>query len=100
GDFMDLTLREQRTLFAKTLEPRLWVDYIGECRGRDPDMPHWSDSTVAKLRSMVFSMLAEAGYLKDTQSLLIQNVFVDEGLAAYLRERGARYVLRCMELSE
>lgn len=44
-------------------------------------------------------MLAEAGYLKDTRSRLMQNVFVDAPLAAYLRDRGATYVLRCMEIT-
>jgi hypothetical protein len=100
GDFMDLTLREQRTLFAKKLERQMWTEYIAGCRGRDPDMPHWSDATVARLRSAVFCMLAEAGYLKDTRSLLLQNVFVDAQLAAYLRDRGETYVLRCMEVTE
>lgn len=100
GDFMDITIREQRALFADSLEPRLWSEYIRECRGRDPDMPHWSDATLTKLRSVVFSMLAEAQYIRDTRSLLIQNVFVDGQLAAYLRDRGERYVLRCMEVTE
>ncbi|MHB8762850.1 MAG: DUF1819 family protein [Deferrisomatales bacterium] len=99
GDFMDITLREQRALFAEKLEPRTWSEYIAGCRGRDPEMPHWSDTTVAKLRSIVFSMLAEAGYLKDTRSLRLQNVFVDAQLAAYLRDRGETYVLRCMEIT-
>ncbi len=75
GDFMNLVLKEQHTLFAKRIEPRLWSQYLDECRGRDPDMPHWSDSTNKRLRSSVFSMLAEAGYLKDTKSLELQNVF-------------------------
>ena len=100
GDFMDITIREQRALFADSLEPRLWSEYIRECRGRDPDMPHWSDTTVAKLRSIVFSMLAEAEYLENTRSMRLQNVFVDVQLAAYLRDRGERYVLRCMEVTE
>ena len=100
GDFMDLTIREQRALFAKHLENRMWTEYIEGCRGRDPDMPHWSDTTLARLRSAVFSMLAEAGYLKDTRSLLLQNVFVDDQLAAYLRDRGETYVLRCMEVAQ
>lgn len=51
-------------------------------------MPLWSDSTVVKLRSSVFTMLAEAGYVKDSRSLLLQNVFLDDQLAAYLRENG------------
>ena len=100
GDFMDITVREQKALFAERLEYRMWTDYIESCRGRDPDMPHWSDATVARLRSAVFSMLAEAGYLKDTRSLLLQNVFVDTQLAAYLREQGETYVLRCLEVAE
>ena len=100
GDFMDITMREQRALFSKKLENRMWNEYIAGCRGRDPDMPHWSETTVAKLRSVVFSMLAEADYLKDTRSRLLQNVFVDPQLAAYLRDRGESYVLRCLEVME
>lgn len=100
GDFMDITIREQRALFAKHLEPRLWLDYIAGCRGRDPDMPLWSDATIAKLRSSAFSMLAEAGYFKDTRSLVMQNVFVDSELASYLTDRGEAYVLRCLEVTE
>ena len=100
GDFMDITMREQRALFAKCLENRMWLDFIEGCRGRDPEMPHWSDATVARLRSAVFSMLAETGYLKDTRGLFLQNVFVDTQLAAYLRDHGESYVLRCMEVTE
>ncbi len=100
GDFMDLAIREQRALFAKKLENRVWSDFIAGCRGRDPDMPHWSDATIRKLRSVVFSVLAEAEYLKDTRTLQLQTVFVDAQLAAYLRERDERYVLRCLEVME
>jgi hypothetical protein len=100
GDFMDVTMREQRALFAKKLEYRMWTDYLRGCRGRDPEMPHWSDATVARLRSAVFSMLAEAGYLTDTRSLQLQNVFVDTQLATHLREIAETYVLRCIEVTE
>jgi len=100
GDFMDMTLREQRALFAKKLEYRMWNEYIAGCRGRDPAMPNWSDATLARLRSAVFAMLAEAGYLMDTRSLLLQNVFLDASLAAYLRDRGESYVVRCLEVAE
>lgn len=100
GDFMEITMREQRTLFAKKLEYRMWNEYIEGCRGRDPDMPIWSDETLARLRSAVFSMLSQAGYLKDTRSLLLQNVFVDAQLADYLRKAGEDYVLRCMGVTE
>lgn len=100
GDFMDIAIREQRTLFAKKLEHHMWTDYIGSCRGRDPDMPHWSDATIAKLRSTVFSILAEAGYLQNTRTLLLQNVFVDSQLSSYLKNNDETYTLRCLEVSE
>lgn len=100
GDFMDITLREQRSLFAEQLDYTMWNDFVAGCRGRDPDMPHWADSTLAKLRSVVFTILAEAEYLKDTRSLALQNVYVDAELAAYLNKRGESYVLRCLEVME
>jgi hypothetical protein len=51
-------------------------------------------------KNPLFFMLAEAGYLSDTQNLLLQNVFVDPQLAAYLLDRGESYVLRCLEVAE
>jgi len=48
----------------------------------------------------VFSMLAEAGYIKDTRSLLLQNVYIDSQLRGYLKEREESYVLRCLEVME
>jgi len=100
GDFMDISMREQRKLFADKLERSMWSEYIAGCRGRDPDMPHWSDATLAKLRSVVFNMLAEVGYLKDTRSLVLQNVFVDTQLSGYLHDRNENYVLRCLEVTD
>ena len=100
GDFMDIAIRDERAAFHTHLSKRTWADYLEGCRGRDPDMPQWSDSTVAKLRSVVFSMLAEAGYLKDTRGLLLQTVFVDQQLASYLDDRGEVYTLRCMRVTE
>ena len=78
----------------------MWNEYLEGCRGRDPIMPQWSESTTKKLRSSVFSMLSEVGYLKDTRSLLLQNVFVDDQLRQYLRDRDEKYVLRCLEVME
>lgn len=100
GDFMDITLREQRALFATALRLTLWNEYLAGCRGRDPEMPEWSDATMVKLRSSIFAMLAEAEYLKDTRGLILQNVFVDAQLSTYLRDRGESYVLRCLEVAE
>ena len=100
ADFMDLALREQRTLFATHLEPRVWTEYIQGCRGRDPDMPLWTESTVRRLRSAVFSMLAEAGYLENTRTRRLQNVFLDEALESLLRAQDETHLLRCLKVTE
>lgn len=100
GDFLDIVVREQRALFAESLDPKLWSDYIIGCRGRDPEMPNWSQSVTEKLRSSVFSMLAEAGYLSDTRALRFQNVFLDPDLEQALRGRQESYVLRCMKVTQ
>ena len=63
------------------------------------ELPRNSSQTRVKLRSVVFSILAEVGYLKDTRSLLLQNVFVDRELSNYLKDRGEAYVLRCLEVA-
>ena len=61
GDFLDLVVRDQYRVFATALTEQLWEDYLDDCRGRDPDMPQWNESTRRRLRSSVFQILAQAG---------------------------------------
>jgi hypothetical protein len=58
GDFLDQVVREQYRLFAPTLPIRLWDEYIGSCCDRDLKMHKWSESTIKRLRSSVFQILA------------------------------------------
>ena len=77
GDFLDLVVREQYTRYAKTLSNTVWDDYILDCRGRDPEMPQWSDSddeTVCGHRSS--KSLAQAGYIANTRTLRLQPVYI------------------------
>lgn len=99
GDFLDLVVREQFRRFSPTLPANLWEDYLLGCRGRDPDMPWWSESTRRKLRSSVYLCLAQAGFLENTRSLKLQPVFLATPLLRYLESRDERYVLRCLQVS-
>ncbi len=99
GDFLDLVLREQYRLFAPALSKRLWQDYLEGCRGRDPEMPEWSVSTIERLRSSVFQILAQAGYLEDTRSLRLQTVHIAGEVLRYLREYDEGYVFRCIQVA-
>ena len=98
GDFLDIAVREQYRLFRPGLSKHIWEHFIEDCRNRDPGMPDWTESTVARLRSTVFSILAQAGYIENTRTLKLQTVHVAREVLNYLHEQDERYVLRCIEV--
>src|SRR5262249_53537507 len=91
GDFLDLVVREQYGKFADRLTKRMWDDYLDGCRGRDPEMPDWADSTRQRLRSSVFQILAQAGYVENTRSLKLQTVHLATQVIRYLKAHDERY---------
>lgn len=98
GDFLDLVVRDQYRTFKETLALTLWADYIQDCRGRDPDMPQWSDSTITRLRSSVYSILAEAGYIDGTKTRKLQGLHIVEPVLRYLEQHDEQYVLRSIQV--
>ncbi len=99
GDFLDLVVREQYRIFATTLSDKLWGQYLDDCRGRDPDMPVWSESTRKRLRSSVFQILAQAGYIENTKSKTLQTVHIASQVINYLEKHDEQYVLRCIQVA-
>lgn len=99
GDFLDLVVREQYHLFNPVLSNRLWDDYLSDCRGRDPEMPEWNESTRRRLRSSVFQALAQAGFIESTKTLKLQPVHIAPQVLRYLTNRNEEYVLRCIQVS-
>jgi hypothetical protein len=99
GDFLDLVVREHYTHYAKTLSNTVWDHYLLDCRGRDPAMPQWSMATVARLRSSVFQILAQAGYIASTRTLRLQPVYLASPVLNYLTAHQEGYVLRCLQVA-
>ena len=99
GDFLDLVVREQYRLFNTALLNKLWGDYLDDCRGRDPDMPVWNESTRKRLRSSVFQILAQAGYIENTRSKKLQTVHIASQVLQYLEKNNEHYVLHCIKVS-
>jgi hypothetical protein len=99
GDFLDLVVREQYRVFAKVLTDKLWDDYLDDCRGRDPDMPQWNESTRRRLRSSVLQVLAQAGYIDNTKVRQLQTVHIASQVLRYLEDHDERYVLRCIQVA-
>jgi hypothetical protein len=98
GDFLDLVVREQYQCYAEALSNKLWEEYIVDCWGRDPDMPQWSNSTIARLRSSVFQILAQAGYVENTRTLRLQTAHMAPQALDYLTDHHEHYVLRCLQV--
>ncbi len=99
GDFLDLAVREQYRIFSTTLSNKHWNDYLDDCRGRDPDMPVWNESTRKRLRSSVFQILAQAGYIDSTKSRKLQAVHIASQVLGYLEKHQEHYVLRCIQVA-
>ncbi len=98
GDFLDLVVREQFRVFNQTLSPKLWEEYLLACRGCDPEMPDWNPSTKERLRSSVFQILAQVGYIDSTRTLKLQTVFLAPQVLHYCQEHNEEYVLRCLSV--
>jgi len=99
GDFLDLVVNEQYRRFGTALSNKMFADYLDGCRERDADMPQWNETTRKRLRSSVFQMLAQAGYIENTRSLKLQTVHIAEQVLRYLKANKEEYVLRCIQVS-
>jgi len=99
GDFLDLVVRDLYRRFEPVLKPPHWDRYLEDCRSRDPLMPQWATATQEKLRTRVFGMMTEAGYLSDSRTRALRPVQVSPEVVRYLKESGEGYALRCMELT-
>lgn len=99
GDFLVLVVGEQYRQFGRSLSNKLWDDYLNGCRERDPEMPHLSEATRRRLRSSVFQILAQAGYLENTRTLKLQTVHVADQVLRHLKTHHEEYVLRCIQVA-
>jgi hypothetical protein len=99
GDFLGMTVADQYRRFGKTISNRLFSEYIDGCRERDPLMPVWTEETRLRIRSSVFQMLAQAGYIENTRSLKLQTVHIADQVVNCLKVNREDYVLRCLQVA-
>ena len=99
GDFLEGVVGEQYRVFGTALSNTMFADYLEGCRERDPDMPQWSETTRRRLRSSVFQMLAQAGYVESTRSLRLQTVHIADQVLRCLTANKEQYVLRCIQVA-
>jgi len=100
GDFMQSVVREHWRTFQKSISDSDWHHFIENCAQLDPRVDAWTEKTRAKLKQVVFRILAEAGYIQSTKSRLLQPVPIEPELRKYLDAHSEAYVLRCMSATE
>ncbi len=99
ADFLELVVKEQYRIFADKLTYQMWDDFIADCQSRDAELPAWSESTIMRLRSSVFQILQQAGYIDSTKSLRLQTVHIAHEVVRYLTKHDEDSVLRCIEIA-
>ena len=94
ADFLELVVQEQYRIFAEKLSYQLWDDYVADCSNRAPNMPQWSEATINRLRSSVFQIMQQAGYIDNTKSLRLQTVHLAGEVVRALEKNDETTVLR------
>ena len=96
-DFMDLVLRDEYRLLHTHLASGLWTSFLNECEARNPTIADWSESTQKRLRSTIFQILSQAGYLVGTSGRELKRVVILPELKRYLENRNDYAVLRSIQ---
>jgi hypothetical protein len=98
GDFLDLVVRDLYRRFESVLKPQHWDTYVDDCHASDPVMPTWTPATHVSLRSRVFGMMTEAGYLTGGRRHSLTPLRIAPEVTSALKESGERYALRCIQV--
>ena len=96
GDFLIYIRKECLAKYQNTLTAKDWNKFFELCIQIQPEMVGWSESTVTKLRNVVFKILTECGILEEKSHKLLP-LFLPLSVRAYLSAPGKDYARCCME---
>ena len=99
GDFLVTVIRQHWQTFTDKVTVRDWEDYLESCVQADPKVDSWTDQTRAKLKQIVFKILAESRYIASTRSPQLLPVSIIPEVEQYLVRNSEDYVLRCMQVN-
>jgi hypothetical protein len=100
GDFMETVVKENWRTFKQKVTTRDWTQFLETCLQIDSKIAQWTPATRAKLKQIVFRILAEANYIDGTRSGRLLAVAVLPEIKEYLINNSEEYVLRCMEATQ
>jgi hypothetical protein len=99
-EFIETVVADTYAIHAEAISPYQWMEFIDERAQRDASIIDWKESSRRKMGQVVFRMLAEASYLKNTRSGKLQNVIVRPELKELLDDSSRIRIKRCMEVSQ
>ncbi|MCD6585899.1 MAG: DUF1819 family protein, partial [Desulfobacteraceae bacterium] len=76
GDFMDQVIQSHWKTFITKISTTDWNSFLETCIQKDPVIDTWMDSTRAKLKQVVFRILAESKYVDGTRTLALLPVSI------------------------
>ncbi|MGB9500399.1 MAG: DUF1819 family protein [Dissulfuribacterales bacterium] len=76
GDFLDQVVQKHWRTFKPAISVNDWKYFIEICAQSDSHVLEWTKSTRAKLKQVVFRILAEPSYINNTRSGPIQPVII------------------------
>ena len=100
GDFMGNVCRQHWLTFNRSLSNKEWREFLETCSQIDPAVGEWTTKTTAKLRQVVYRILAEAGYVDSTRALNLQPVSIVPQVREYLTNHSEDYILQCLECTQ
>lgn len=76
ADFMATTLSDARQMYREALRSDDWQEFILSRQRAIVGLEQYSESSIQKMGSNVFKILADSGYLESGRSKKLKNVYV------------------------
>lgn len=95
-EFMNEVVAEKLRVSESYLEKKDINIFINEKKEQSEDVAKWTDQTIAKIKQVMFKILAESGILEDKKSGKLSRVLIEEELRDYIISIGDATYIKAM----
>ncbi|VXB71309.1 conserved hypothetical protein [Enhydrobacter sp. 8BJ] len=98
-EFIERILMDAYLLKYRQLSRSVWRDFVAEQGTKDALFDELKDSSKDKIREVLYRILAEMGFIKDSKTLTLQKVLIRPELIQLLEKHEQYRLLKCMQVS-
>ena len=95
-EFMNEVVAEKLRVSESYLEKKDINIFINEKKEQSEDVAKWTDQTIAKIKQVMFKILAESGILEDKKSGKLSRLLIEEELRDYIISIGDATYIKAM----